>query len=77
MSSAATLFQSAAAGMISVVEDRENDFARELFVTPVPRLTLVSGKVLGETLVDVVQGGFIVGFGLAFGLRPALASSCC
>ncbi len=26
---AATLFQSAAAGMISIVEDRENDFSRE------------------------------------------------
>jgi hypothetical protein len=32
---AASLFQSAAAGMISIVEDRENDFSRELFVTPV------------------------------------------
>jgi len=28
---AASLFQSAAAGMISIVEDRENDFSRELF----------------------------------------------
>jgi ABC-2 type transport system permease protein len=65
---AATMFQSAAAGMISVVEDRENDFARELFVTPVSRLTLVSGKVLGETLVALVQGLFIVVFALAFGL---------
>ena len=46
---AASLFQSAAAGMISIVEDRENDFSRELFVAPVPRLTLVAGKVAGET----------------------------
>jgi len=37
---AASLFQSAAAGMISIIEDRENDFSRELFVTPVARLTL-------------------------------------
>ena len=66
---AATMFQSAAAGMISVVEDRENDFARELFVTPVSRLTLVSGKVFGETLVALVQGLFIVVFALAFGLN--------
>src|ERR1700684_227450 len=48
---AASLFQSAAAGMISIVEDRETDFSRELFVTPVSRLTLVTGKVAGETLV--------------------------
>jgi ABC-2 type transport system permease protein len=68
---AATLFQSSAAGMISVVEDRENDFARELFVTPVSRLTLVSGKVTGETLVALVQGAFIVVFGIAFGVRAS------
>jgi ABC-2 type transport system permease protein len=83
---AASLFQSAAAGMISIVEDRENDFSRELFVTPVSRLTLVSGKVAGETLVALVQGAAVVAFGVAFGVRmsagqlaalvaPALA--CC
>ena len=65
---AASLFQSASAGMISVVEDRENDFARELFVAPLPRLTLVSGKVCGETLVALVQGAFIVVFAVAFGV---------
>jgi ABC-2 type transport system permease protein len=66
---AASLFQSAAAGMISIVEDRENDFSRELFVTPVSRLTLVTGKVAGETLVALCQGACIVGFAVAFGVR--------
>jgi ABC-2 type transport system permease protein len=66
---AASLFQSAAAGMISIVEDRENDFSRELFVTPVSRLTLVTGKVAGETLVALGQGACIVGFAVAFGVR--------
>jgi ABC-2 type transport system permease protein len=66
---AASLFQSAAAGMISIVEDRENDFSRELFVTPVTRLTLVAGKVAGETLVAFCQGIFIAGFAVAFGVR--------
>jgi ABC-2 type transport system permease protein len=73
---AASLFQSAAAGMISVVEDRENDFSRELFVTPVLRMTLVAGKVAGETLVASCQGAFIVVFALGFGVRisfPQLA----
>ena len=72
----ASLFQSAAAGMISVVEDRENDFSRELFVTPVLRLTLVAGKVAGETLVASCQGAFIVVFARGFGVRisvPQLA----
>jgi ABC-2 type transport system permease protein len=79
---AASLFQSAAAGMISIVEDRENDFSRELFVTPVSRLTLVTGKVAGETLVALFQGICIVGFAVAFGVRmsagqlAALAGPC-
>lgn len=66
---AATLFQSAAAGMISIVEDRETDFSRELFVTPVSRMTLVSGKVLGETIVALFQGACVVLFALLFGVR--------
>jgi ABC-2 type transport system permease protein len=66
---AASLFQSAAAGMISIVEDRENDFSRELFVTPVTRLTLVAGKVAGETLVALCQGVFITLSAVAFGVR--------
>jgi ABC-2 type transport system permease protein len=68
---AASLFQSAAAGMISIVEDRENDFSRELFVTPVARLTLLGGKVAGETLVALAQGVLIVAFAVAFGVRIA------
>ncbi|HEV3292608.1 MAG TPA: ABC transporter permease [Streptosporangiaceae bacterium] len=70
---AASLFQSAAAGMISIVEDRENDFSRELFVTPVSRLTLVAGKVTGETLVAFCQGAFIVIFAVLFGVRMSPA----
>ena len=70
---AASLFQSAAAGMISIVEDRENDFSRELFVTPVTRLTLVGGKVAGETLVALAQGIFITLSAVAIGVRMSPA----
>jgi ABC-2 type transport system permease protein len=66
---AATLFQSSAAGMMSLIEDRENDFSRELFVAPVSRITIVSGKVLGESLVALTQGVGVVAFGLLFGIR--------
>ena len=69
---AATMFQSAGAGMISLVEDREQDFARELFVTPVSRLTLMSGKVAGETLVALCQGAGIVVAALVFGVAIGL-----
>lgn len=57
---AATLFQSTAAGMISLAEDRETDFARELFVAPIPRAWLLGGKVLGEATVALAQGAVVV-----------------
>src|SRR5215475_12344552 len=66
---AATIFQSAAAGMISIVEDRETDFARELFVAPVRRVTLLAGKILGEAAVAIAQAIFVVLFALIFGVR--------
>ena len=66
---AATLFQSTAAGMISIAEDRENDFSRTLFVAPVSRLTLVAGKIGGEALVALFQGGCVVAFAAAIGVR--------
>jgi ABC-2 type transport system permease protein len=65
---AATLFQSTAAGMISLVEDRETDFARELFVAPVRRSTLIAGKVLGEAAVAAAQGVAVTVFAVASGV---------
>jgi ABC-2 type transport system permease protein len=66
---AATLFQSAAAGMISIVEDRENDFSRALFIAPISRFTIVSGKIAGETLVALAQGCCVVVFAVVIGVR--------
>jgi ABC-2 type transport system permease protein len=50
-----TLFQSTATGLTSLMEDRQNDFAQEIFVSPVSRYTIVFGKILGETLVAIAQ----------------------
>jgi len=50
-----TLFQSTAAGIISLVEDRQNDFAQEMFIAPISRYSILIGKILGETLVSFVQ----------------------
>lgn len=65
---AATLFQSSAAGMISIVGDRETDFARVLFVTPVSRATLLAGKVCGECLVALTQAGCVLAFAAIIGV---------
>ncbi|HEY8643456.1 MAG TPA: ABC transporter permease [Candidatus Dormibacteraeota bacterium] len=66
---AATLFQSAAAGMMSLIEDRDTDFSREMFVAPISRLTIVAGKVVGESLVALCQGAGVVVFALLFGVH--------
>ena len=50
-----TLFQSTAQGLTSLMDDRTNDFAQEVFVSPVSRYSIVVGKILGETLVSVAQ----------------------
>lgn len=65
---AQTLWQSAALGVISLIEDRENDFSQEIFVSPISRYSIVLGKVLGESLVALPQGLAIVAFGLVIGI---------
>lgn len=52
---AQTLFQSTAAGIISLVEDRQNDFSQEMFIAPISRYAILLGKIVGETLVSIVQ----------------------
>ena len=62
-----TLFQSAAQGIISLIDDRENDFSQEMFVSPISRYSIVFGKVLGESGVSLFQA--VPTFLLAFALR--------
>ncbi len=66
-----TLFQSSVQGIASLLDDRQNDFAQELFVSPVSRYTIVFGKMLGETLVALIQAAPLVVLALA--LRVSIA----
>jgi ABC-2 type transport system permease protein len=50
-----TLFQSAAQGLMSVLQDRESDFSQEMFISPISRYSIVFGKILGETAVAFTQ----------------------
>lgn len=59
-----TIFQSAAQGIASLLEDRQNDFAQEVFVSPVSRYTIVFGKILGETMVALAQVAPLVVFAI-------------
>jgi ABC-2 type transport system permease protein len=70
---AQTLFQSTAQGVISLIEDRENDFSQEIFVSPISRYSIVFGKILGESLVAIPQGAAIVVFGLVIGVQVSIS----
>lgn len=63
-----TLFQSTASGIISLIEDRENDFSQEIFVSPISRYSIILGKILGESIVAMVQLIGIFVFGLIVGV---------
>ena len=65
-----TLFQSAAQGLISLIEDREQDFSQEMFVSPISRYSIVFGKIAGESAVSLVQA--LPMFGIALLLRVPL-----
>lgn len=50
-----TIFQSSVQGIASLLDDRQNDFAQELFVSPISRYAIVFGKIAGETMVALAQ----------------------
>jgi ABC-2 type transport system permease protein len=66
-----TLFQSSAQGVISLINDRENDFSQEMFVSPISRYSIIFGKILGESLVALPQGAAIIAFAFIIGIRAS------
>lgn len=65
---AQTLFQSTASGIISLIQDRENDFSQEMFVSPISRYSIIIGKIVGESAVSLVQAVGVILFGLFMSL---------
>lgn len=59
-----TIFQSSTQGIASLLDDRANDFAQEMFVSPVSRYTIVIGKIIGESLVALAQAVPLVIFAI-------------
>lgn len=60
---------------ISVIEDRREGFLQGVLVAPVPRLSIVLGKLAGGTVLALIQAGLFLAIGplLAFvGLAPAM-----
>jgi ABC-2 type transport system permease protein len=58
---------------ISIIEDRREGFLQSVLVAPIPRWTMVMGKVLGGTLLAAGQGLLFLALGLTVGLNFSLA----
>jgi ABC-2 type transport system permease protein len=69
---AQSVWQSAAAGVISLIADREQDFSQEIFVSPISRYSIVIGKIVGESLVAFPQAIAILVLGTIIGVPISL-----
>lgn len=60
---------------ISIIEDRKEGFLQGVLVAPVPRLSIVLGKLAGGTVLALIQAGLFLAIGplLALvGLAPSM-----
>lgn len=57
---------------ISIIEDRREGFLQSVLVAPIPRWSMVLGKVLGGTLIALAQGMIFLLLGLTLGLHFTL-----
>src|SRR5437773_10199040 len=64
-----TIFQSASQGIASLLEDRQNVFAQEIFVSPISRYSIVIGKIIVESLVARALARPVLPFGSVFCMR--------
>lgn len=53
---------------ISIIEDRREGFLQGVLVAPVPRSAIVLGKLLGATLLALIQAGLFIAIGPMLGL---------
>lgn len=59
---------------ISIIEDRREGFLQSVLVAPVSRLSMVLGKILGGTVLAVLQGALFLCVGLAANVPLSLAN---
>lgn len=58
---------------ISIIEDRREGFLQSVLVAPIPRTAMVLGKVLGGSLIALVQGVIFLALALLFEVDLRLA----
>lgn len=54
---------------ISIIEDRREGFLQSVLVAPIPRWSMVLGKVIGGSLIALVEGLIFLALGLTLGLH--------
>jgi ABC-2 type transport system permease protein len=67
-----TMLFSASFTGLAVLSDREVGFLKEILVAPVPRTSVVFGRVLGGATTALLQTGLILAGTVALGFRPRL-----
>ncbi|MFB6130625.1 MAG: ABC transporter permease [Salinigranum sp.] len=65
-----TMLFSASFGGLSVLFDRQFGFLKEIMVTPVDRVSIAVGRVVGSTTTAVIQGVLILALSVLVGFRP-------
>jgi ABC-2 type transport system permease protein len=54
---------------ISIIEDRREGFLQSVLVAPIPRWSMVLGKIVGASSIAMVQGMIFLALGVTLGLR--------
>jgi ABC-2 type transport system permease protein len=63
---AMTLFTATVDGVASLIEDRDNDFGQELFIAPISPYAIILGKMLGQSVIALLQGAVTLVIGGIF-----------
>jgi len=58
---------------ISIIEDRREGFLQSVLVAPIPRWSMVAGKLLGGSLIALVQAVVFFSLGLTLDIQYSLA----
>ncbi|MDR1386396.1 MAG: ABC transporter permease [Propionibacteriaceae bacterium] len=66
------LFMMTTMGMVTLVDDSDDNYSAELLVAPVSRYSIVVGKIVGSSFLAVVSCLGVLVVGLAMGITLAL-----
>ncbi|MCA9215495.1 MAG: ABC transporter permease [Planctomycetales bacterium] len=60
---------------ISIIEDRNEGFLQSVLVAPIPRWSMIGGKVVGGTIIAVLQSIVFLLFSLTLGIRLSIVDA--